>query len=192
MSKKPEIRIRVNSPVVLGFAAICLLALVLDYLTDGWTGKHLMSVYRSSLLDPLTYVRFIGHVFGHANWQHFINNMLYLLLLGPLLEEKYGGKIMIRMIIITALVTGIISFVLFPHVRLCGASGVVFAMIMMSSFASYQGGEIPVTFLLVAVLYLGQEVYNGIFVNDNVSNMAHILGGMTGIGFGFTKRRGRK
>ena len=39
--------------------------------------------------------------------------------------------------------------------------------------------------LLVAALYLGQQVYNIIFVHDNVANFMHIVGGICGTAFGY-------
>ena len=136
--------------------------------------------YHSSLLNPLTYIRFITHVFGHAGWEHFIGNATYLLLLGPVLEEKYKSGTLIEIIIITALVTGIINYIFFPNIALCGASGIVFAFIILASFTGFKDGEIPLTFILVATIYIGQQIYNGITVNDNVSQMAHITGGLVG------------
>lgn len=136
--------------------------------------------YHSSLLNPLTYIRFITHVFGHAGWEHFIGNATYLLLLGPVLEEKYKSGTLIEIIIITALVTGIINYIFFPNIALCGASGIVFAFIILASFTGFKDGEIPLTFILVATIYIGQQIYDGITVNDNVSQMAHIIGGLVG------------
>ena len=136
--------------------------------------------YHSSLLNPLTYIRFITHVFGHAGWEHFIGNATYLLLLGPVLEEKYKSRTLIEIIIITALVTGIINYIFFPNIALCGASGIVFAFIILASFTGFKDGEIPLTFILVATIYIGQQIYDGITVNDNVSQMAHIIGGLVG------------
>ena len=43
----------------------------------------------------------------------------------------------------------------------------------------------PVTFILVAVIYIGQQVIDGIAVRDNVSNMAHIVGGIVGAVLGY-------
>ena len=71
-----KFRLSFNSPVVLGFAIICFAALLLDLMTKGYTNQLLFSVYRSSLANPFTYVRLIGHVFGHANWSHFIGNII--------------------------------------------------------------------------------------------------------------------
>ena len=146
--------------------------------------------YHTSLSSPMTYVRFFTHVFGHADWTHFIGNMSYILLLGPMLEEKYSSAVLIEVVAITAVITGLINYVFFVQYALCGASGVVFAFILLSSFTSFKEGEIPLTFILVAILYIGQQVVQGITLDDNVSNMAHIIGGMVGgaVGYALNKK----
>lgn len=184
------VRIKFNSPVILVFVALCFGAMALSILTGGAFDDLLFVTYHSSLKDPLTYVRFFTHVIGHANWTHLIGNMMYILLLGPLLEERYGGKKILMVILLTALATGVVTYILFPGVALCGASGICFAFILMASFTGFRNGQIPVTFILVAILYLGQEIYQGIFVSDNISNTAHLIGGLIGsvIGYKFGKK----
>lgn len=150
-----KLRVSFNAPVILGFTIICFVALILAQLTGGWTNTVFFSVYHSSLLDPLTYVRFIGHVFGHVGWDHFIGNMMLILVVGPLLEEKYGSANMVVVILATALVTGLANYIFFPRIQLLGASGVIFALILLSSFTSIKEGTIPLTFILVAVIYIG-------------------------------------
>ena len=46
--------------------------------------------------------------------------------------------------------------------------------------------KLPLSFLLVAVLYIGQQVVDGLFTQDNISQMAHIVGGIVGSVLGFT------
>jgi GlpG protein len=188
--KRRNLRITFNSPVILTFAAICFLATLLNYITEGRSNWLFFMTYHSSLLSPLTYVRFITHVFGHSGWEHLIGNMAYILLLGPMLEEKHGSVKIVEVILTTALVTGIVNYVFFWNTALCGASGVVFAFILLSSFTSFREGEIPLTVLLVAGIYLGEQVYEGLTVQDNISNMAHIIGGIVGgmLGFSLNKK----
>ena len=181
-------KIEYNSPVVLTFALLSFLVLLLAQLTGGESNRLLFSVYRSSLSSPLTYLRFFGHVLGHSGYAHYFNNMLLLLLVGPGLEEKYGSRYLLLAIMATALLTGLVHFIFFPGSALLGASGVVFMMIMLSSFTG-QRNSIPLTLIFVAVFYLGQEVYNGLFTKDNISQLTHILGGGVGIAFGFLYRR---
>ena len=187
-----KIVIRFNAPVILTFALLSLLALLLGNWTGGTATTQFFSVYRSSLADPLTYVRFFGHVLGHTGYEHYMGNMLLLLLVGPGLEEKYGSGTMVWMIALTALVTGLVHFIFFPHSALLGASGVVFMMIVLSSFTAARRGEIPVTLILVVIFYLGGEIMDGLFKQDTVSQIAHIVGGLCGLVFGFTVRRGRR
>lgn len=140
----------------------------------------LFSTYRSPLSNPLTYVRLFTHVLGHSGFDHLLGNAMYLLLLGPMLEEKYGSKTVTTVFVGTALVTGIIHCILWGDYALCGASGIVFACILLSSFTAFREGEIPASFILVAILYIGNEVIQGVMVADNISNLSHILGGVVG------------
>ena len=102
-----KFKLSFNSPVILGFTFVCLAVLLLDKITGGWTTNNLFSVYNSSFINPLTYIRFFGHVLGHAGWDHFIGNIMLLLIVGPLLEEKYGSLNILFVILSTALVTGL-------------------------------------------------------------------------------------
>lgn len=175
-----KIKITFNAPVVLGFAAICFIATLLNYLTNGKSNHMIFMTYHSYLMSPLTYLRLFTHVFGHDGGQHFIGNMAYILLLGSMLEEKHGPMKIIEVIAVTALVTGVIHYVFFWNTALCGASGVVFSFILMDSFTSFREGEIPITFILVAAIYLGQQVYDGVVLDDNIFNMAQVVGGVVG------------
>ena len=177
---KKKLKISYNAPIILSFTIISFVVSVAGIITHNRTTELFFSVYQGSLTNPLTYVRIFSHVFGHVGFEHFIGNALFLLLLGPMLEEKYGSKTLLKMIILTALITGIIHCALWGNSALCGASGVVFACIILSSFTSFKEGEIPLSFIVVTVLYIGKELYVGIAVQDNVSNLTHILGGAIG------------
>lgn len=183
--QKTILRISFNSPVVLSFTLICLAAYLLNRLTNGKSNLLLFEVYRSPLTNPLTYVRMFTHVLGHASWSHLINNMTLLLVIGPLLEEKYGSADLLIVTVTTAFVTGIVHFIFFPGTALLGASGVVFAYILLSSFACIKDGSIPLTFILVTILYIGGQIVDGVFIKDNVSNLTHIIGGIIGAFFGY-------
>ena len=126
--KNKKIQISFNSPVILAFTIACFIVLLVDKITGGVSTNALFSVYRSSLLSPLTYFRFFGHVLGHAGWEHFIGNIMLILVVGPLLEEKYGSANILFVILATALVTGIVKFIFFPYTQLLGASGEVLAL----------------------------------------------------------------
>ena len=134
-------------------------------------------------------MRFFGHIFGHADFNHLINNMMYILILGPMLEEKYGSRDLAIIMAVTALLTGLIYYLFVPRVMLLGASGVVFAMILLASITRTKDGAIPLTFILVAIIYIGQQVWLGLTANDNVAYLGHIIGGAVGAGLGLALNR---
>ncbi len=181
-------KLQYNSPVTLTFTFVSLVILLLGYITDGLTTNLLFGVYRSSWADPLTYFRLFGHVLGHADWSHYSSNMVLLLVLGPILEEKYKSQSFLRMIAITAVVSGLFHVLLFPSTVLLGASGIVFMMIVLSSVAGMKDGKIPLTLILVIIIYLGGEILS-VGSKDGISHISHIIGGICGAALGLPRRR---
>ena len=180
--------VQYNSPVVLTFAIISFLVLLLGNITGHASTWVLFSVYRSSFADPLAYARIFGHVFGHANFEHFFSNFLIFLLVGPILEEKYGSKRLMQTIGFTAFITGIVQ-ILFFNTALLGASGIVFMFIILASFANVRSGRIPLTLIVVFFVFLGREFVSGITIEDSISRVTHIVGGICGAIFGFVINR---
>lgn len=177
-------KITFNSPVILSFVIISGLSLLLGFFTGGWSTNTFFCTYCSSWLSPLTYLRLFTHVLGHADLSHYFNNMLLFVLIGPMLEEKYGSKRILIVIAATAVITAVINNI-FSSNGLLGASGVVFAFIVLASMTSFKEKEIPLTFILVIILYLGREVVNGVMDMDNIAQSAHLIGGCCGGIFGF-------
>ena len=52
--KRQRLIITNNAPAVLGFALLCLAALILNQFTGGRSNRLLFMTYHSSLKDPLT------------------------------------------------------------------------------------------------------------------------------------------
>lgn len=185
MNKK-VIKISYNAPVTLSFSLLSLFALIAGYFTNGVSTSALFSVYRAPLTSLLTYPRFFLHVLGHANYAHFIGNIMMILVLGPPMEEKYGSRNLLTAVLATALISGLVQFVFSPNTALLGASGIVFMLIVMSSLSGMKSGEIPLTAIFVFILYLGGEIMDGLFTKDNVSQLTHIIGGVCGAALGYT------
>lgn len=176
--------IDINSPVLLGLTLLSLICLGVAYLTGGFFNRFLAAQF-TSWLDPLMYLRLFTHVLAHQGLEHYVNNFLLILVVGPSVEEKYGSRSLLLMMLITALATGLIHILFFHNVALMGASGLVFMLIILASFTNVREGKIPLTFILVAVYYIGGEILTGVFGQDNISQLSHILGGVCGAVFGF-------
>lgn len=172
-----------NSYVTLTMFFLSLVILIIDKLTFGKTTKYIFSSGRSSLLNPLTYINLFTHILGHKDWNHFSNNYLKILLLGPLIEEKYGWFNYLIMILITAFVTGLINYITSKG-RIYGASGIVFMLIVLSAFGNVGQSKIPITLVLIILFYLVDEMKQ-LPKNDNIAHGAHLIGGICGAIFGF-------
>ena len=82
-----------------------------------------------------------------------------------------------------------VQWLFFPSIALLGASGIAFMMIVMSSLSGMKDGTIPITLILVMVLYVGGEIVDGVVLSDNVSQLTHIVGGLCGAILGLSMRR---
>ena len=176
-------RITFNAPFILTFTLIASIILGLsialgfsfhflilngDFTSSTWQN------YFGALLYPI----------NHASIQHLVGNFGIILLLGPILERKFGSKRLLLMCITTTIIIAVVH-ILISDSKLIGASGLVFMFIVLASLIDSTGKDIPLTFLLVAILFLGQEII-GSFRDDSISQMAHVCGGIMGIVFRYT------
>lgn len=180
------VKIRYNAPLTLTFAIFCAVVLLLDlYLGAELRAGYFAAPGKSGFSwgERGQYYKLFSHIIGHKDWNHLISNFTYILLLGPILEERFGSFRLAMMILATALATGAIN-VSYYNSALMGASGIVFMMIILISIVNIRRNEIPLTLILMAILYLAREVLN-LFAPDSVSQIAHISGGICGMILGF-------
>ena len=183
-------KIHYNAPVVLTYTFLSFAVLVLGYATDGQSTWLLFAAFAGPLDDPLFYIRLFGYALGHAGAEHFVGNFMLILLIGPLMEEKYGSANILKMILLTTLITSLLHVIFFTS-ALIGASGIVFMFIVLSSFVNLQRGRIPLTFLMVTAFFIGREVLDSMAQDDNIARITHIAGGLCGAAAGFIMARER-
>lgn len=181
-------RITYNAPVSLTFSIFAILVLYADQKIYPGIIQTLFTVEGNTAFNfksPESYFRLFTYVFGHRDWTHLANNLMFILLLGPALEERFGSASVFFMILFTGVLGGLINAMFFST-SLMGASGIVFMMIILSSFANIRQGEIPISFFFVMILYLWREI-RGFLTEKDISQISHIVGGVCGSIFGFTE-----
>lgn len=183
-------KITYNSPVVLTYSLVCCVVMLLSQtLMEGLNYQYFASPPGVNFGSLGSWFRMVSHIAGHANWPHLVGNFAIILLIGPMLEEKFGGPRLLAAILLTGLFTGLANALLFDE-GLIGASGVVFMMIVLGSMMNVRNGQLPLTFILVAALWLGNELYTGIKQpHDGISQFAHLFGGGCGLIFGFAMKK---
>lgn len=183
-----SIRIRYNAPVVLTFSLFAIAILLLSstlmprlnyqYFATGG------SMHWGSIAD---WFRLFSHILGHSSWAQLTSHLAFVLLLGPLLEARYGSGRMLVLLLVTALAAGLINLLLFKA-GLMGASGIVFMLILLAAMVDIRAGNLPLTFVLLAIIFLGHEIMLT-FRDNDLAQMAQLLGGGVGAGVGLLLRR---
>lgn len=179
-------KIKYNSPVILTYTIISISILFIS----GLLGIDFLYRFFSTPAyfdynSPAFYFKLISYISGHAGWGHLTGNFIMILLVGPLLEEKYGSFRLFEMIMVTAIVTSTVNLILFPN-PIMGGSGISFMLILLASFSNFKGNEIPFTFIIIAFLFLGNEIAASL-KPDKISQFSHIAGGVVGAGYGFIR-----
>jgi membrane associated rhomboid family serine protease len=177
-------KIKFNSPVVLIFTIASFIEVI--FLRN--TQLHYLFILPGNiqLTNPLFFLKLFLWPIGHANFKHFANNFTFILLIGPILEEKIGSKKLLFFMIITILVTDIIHIFFFSS-GLLGASGIVFLFIILASITNTSKNEIPLTFILIAFIFLGKE-FSQLGSKNHIAHYAHLIGGAIGGFVGLKKR----
>lgn len=170
----------------------------LQELGRSWTWRYQL---QSKDLDP---ARLIGAAFLHGDWGHLIGNMLFLVMLGMLVEGAVGGRLLVVLYLLGAVGSSLASLFWHwgqPHAGL-GASGSVAAL--MGAYCLIWGLR-PVRFfywffvvfdyvrapaLLLFPAWLGWEVFNLLANSDvGIGFEAHAGGLITGALFGIAVQR---
>lgn len=173
-----------NAPFTTGLVLLCVLVQLASVFTGERVRQNYFTMYKTSILDIRTYVRWVGHTYGHGDWGHLLGNMSILIITAPMLEMYYGVDHLIRLVLLVTFVTGGYHLVFGrKDTGVCGASGVVFAFMVLSGITATPENTIPVTLIIVMVLHVGKELLS-VGKGDGVSHIGHILGGLVAMWYG--------
>lgn len=183
------VKVTYNSPVILTFTIVSFLIMMLSLSVKDLT--PLLALEGNFNWASADYYRLITYTCVHAfrdfkfqtDFTHFISNFTIILLIGPVLEEKFGSKKLLLMMAFTAVVTGLLNVIFFTN-GIIGASGVALMMVILGSFTNYKKGDLPLTFIFISLLFMGNELVSS-FSSQQISHFAHVMGGITGGIFGF-------
>ena len=176
VKKSGALKLRLDAPVSLVFSLACIIVFACDFFI--FKGKIIPLLFTSAgnakanlpfnFSNPLDYIKIFTHVFGESSPSSLLINLSFILLLGPVLEERYGSPLVALEIAVVALVSGVLNACCVP-LSLNGSSSVVFSMLLLACVASLNKKELPVSFVLVFVLYLVYVMYAAVKNNPSLS-----------------------
>ena len=199
MKKKLKLKFEYDSPVMLTFAFLTLIIFILDTfafkgkLKDTWlfTPTAAGGAFPFSFSDFPSILRLFIHVFGYDEASVLICNLIFILLLGPAMEERYGSVIIGIMIFVSALFSGVLN-ACFCQNAVCGAEPVVFMLILLWTMMQLSRSKISASAIAVIALFVTMLVFRK-NPNGLVGLIVTIAGGLCGSLFAFlTSPKARK
>lgn len=185
-------RILVDAPVMLGFCFTCCCIYLVQILLGAEKIGRILGVHDTWRLSPLQVTSMFTHVLAHSDYIHLRGNMMNLLLVGPSVEHEFGSKNLIKIILVVAATSAVAHIVVGrSYSHQLGASGVVFACILLNSLVAASSSKVPLSFVITFVLYIGDELWQFLVAKDATSHHAHLVGGMVGALAGFQIHQNR-
>lgn len=197
MAKKNSLKFIFDSPVVLVFSVVSAVIFISDLILKLNLSEKIFecpgakSVPAFDFKSALSYVKLVIYPFGGENSTSFFLNIGFILLLGPVLEERYGSIMLALMIFITSLVGGVLTACVSTF-GIYGCGGIVFMMIILSVLSVFIKKQLPVSWIFIFTLYLAFSLFSrkkisGFmpFMQNNVPVFIQLASGICGSLFGF-------
>lgn len=161
---------------------------IVAYIFYEFLGEAVYEAGSLSVLDIMEkqeYYRIVSSMFLHAGMDHIVGNMLFVVILGDMLEQAIGHVRFLFCYMLTGIGGGLCSMLFelttgdFYHT--VGASGAVCGMmgallvLVIANRGSY--GQISLNRMLLAIVYM---IYTGV-QSPIVNNAAHMGGLLSGI-----------
>ncbi|MBP5794031.1 MAG: rhomboid family intramembrane serine protease [Spirochaetaceae bacterium] len=180
-----------DSPLVIIFAVISIFIMVLNSIAESRSASGLLGFFSAptsfrvaetafNFRNPVHYLRLFFHIFGQRKWINLVRDLSFILLLGPQLEKLYGTKMLLLMFSVCAFTSGVLG-ICFLQQPLCGASCIAFMMILLTVYMSIKKQVVPVSSVLLLLLYIGQGISNA---GGGNTEIIHLIGGICGSLFG--------
>lgn len=168
---------------------------VLVYLYVEWNGSsydtdfmlQMGAVSEPLIVEQHEFYRLVTHFFLHFGFEHLVNNMLSLLVLGYAIENVLGGVRYLILYFLSGIIAGAASIVynisiVQENTVSCGASGAIYGLtgallcllIMGNRNRQRKSTEVP-----RYLLFIGLSLYSG-SQDVTIDNAAHVGGFVAG------------
>lgn len=169
---------------------------VMVYLYVEWNGSsydtefmlQMGAVSEPLIIQEHEYYRLITHFFLHFGFEHLVNNMLSLLILGYAIEHVLGSVRFVILYFLSGILAGVSSIVYnvstaSEYTVSCGASGAIYgltgALLLLLIMGNRRNKEHRTTEVPRYLLFLAISLYSG-SQDPAIDNAAHVGGFVVG------------
>ncbi|MBP5568442.1 MAG: rhomboid family intramembrane serine protease [Treponema sp.] len=188
--KKISLKFEYDAPVTLSFIVITVLIFVISLIAkDAKIQSLLVAPTNAAGKAPFSFSNIksiLGlflYIFGGADPALLFTNLLFIALIGPSMEERYGSFIIGIMMFVSALFAGVLN-ACFCKYPMSGCSAVVFMLVLLNAMMYFSKNKITGTSVSMIILFILREVY---IKNPNkaVGVIIILAGGLCGSLFAF-------
>ena len=196
MTKKNTFKLSYNAPFTITLCAVSLIVFLIDKFAFKGSLMAKAFICRShtgaipfDFKNIKDYITLLSHALGNSSISTLLLNMILALILGPVLEERYGSPVMILMSVITTLIAGVLTACL-GNTPLSGFQSIVIMMIFLSSLQPFQKKDLQISWIAVIIFYLVMDFIdlsdsNFTTVQKLISPAIELCAGLAGSLFGF-------
>lgn len=159
--KRFSLKFSYDAPVTITMALLLLVLFMIDSLIikSPVIAKFLMAPTTASGTVPFAFsspkalLGVLLHIFSYTDLSQLLCDVVFLLLLGPFMEERYGSVIIGIMIFVASLFSGVLN-ACFCKAPVSGAACVVFMLILLDFLMSLSKKKIAAASLFALIIFV--------------------------------------
>jgi rhomboid protease GluP len=179
------------APVTLALTILAVVGLCLCTIFPSWRSalilnppsreEELAGSSAQLIPAPRFYYRLFTYPFVHANWSQFSEQYVWILLLGPAIENRVGGRLLAFSIVLSNIVSGLVHVMAFDSVKE-GSCGIVALFFVLSAGAFVRFDrrlnvwEIPLTVFILAIGFCAHQ-----HLDSRQDQLGHLVGLAVGV-----------
>ncbi|MBS7294836.1 MAG: rhomboid family intramembrane serine protease [Treponema sp.] len=189
--KKISLKFSYDAPVSLSMAILIIVLFIIDTLIikKPVISQFLQAPTVAAGSAPFAFssVRalfgIVFHIFSYFDFNQLLCDLIFIMLLGPFMEERYGSIIIGIMIFVASLFSGVLNacFCSFPS---SGAPCIVFMLILLDAMMNISKKKISASSIAVLLLFI-VRLYIVKNQNGIIDVIIVIAGGLCGSLFAF-------
>ncbi|NLC93467.1 MAG: rhomboid family intramembrane serine protease [Treponema sp.] len=189
--KKINLKATFDSPFTVSFVILSILVMGIDVYVfkNSLNLAYLVSPTSSNgafpfnFTDATSYLRLVLCFLGHGEPSAFLCDLIFILLVGVNIEDKYGSIVIGIMSFVSVIFSAVLN-ACFAKESFYGVSSVIFMMLILNIMLHFSKGKVALSSLFILGLFVAKEIFmkksNGL-----LGVAIEVAGGLCGSLFAF-------
>jgi membrane associated rhomboid family serine protease len=188
--RKINLKFVYDAPVTLSFIIIALLFFIISLIAPKAGIQELLVAPSASGAAKFSFTNIksiLGlflYIFNGKDRLLLFTNLLFVALIGPSMEERYGSFIIGIMMFVSGIFAGVLN-ACFCKDPMYGCSSIVFMLVLLNALMNFSKNKITGTALSMLILFILREAFIENHPNKALGVIIVLAGGLCGSLFAF-------